>query len=106
MSKSKSPFNEKKRKKKQKQHKPSPFKSKIHLKDAIWSWRYLGGKVIIRSPEGKDHKTDHVKVLKKATGRDISWDELERADHKGYSSNYSIKPAMIRKIIETELVSS
>ena len=105
MGKSKSPFNEKKRKKKQKQRKPSPFKNKIHLKDAIWSWRYCGGDVIIRSPEGKDHKTDHVKVLKKATGVDVSWDTLERAEWKGYSQNYSVKPAMIRKIIETELVS-
>jgi len=101
MSKSKSPFNEKKKRRKP----PSPFKSKIHLKDSVWSWRMSGTTIIIRSPEGKDHKTNQREVLKKAIGVAVSWDTLERADWKGYSSNYSIKPAMIRKIIETELAS-
>ena len=91
-------------KEKKKWRKPSAFKSKIHLKDSVWSWRMSGTTIIIRSPEGQDHKTDQVEVLKKATGVTVSWDDLERADWKGYSAKYSIKPAMIRKIIETELV--
>jgi hypothetical protein len=91
--------------KEKKRRKPSAFKRKIHLKDgSIWSWRMSGTLIVIRSPEGVDHRTDQREVLKKVHGYEVSWDELERADWKGYSVRYAIEPSMIRKIIEEELV--
>lgn len=56
-----------------------------------------GGRIRIRDPEGNQFLTDQSKL----TG--VTWDELERAQYKGYSGRYSILPSTIRDYIEKNL---
>lgn len=75
---------------------PQPFKKKLHFPDGeVWSWRF-GNHVAIRTP---DNKKTYVVSLTEITG--WSWDDLERAEWKGYWPE--IGPQLIKDYITLHL---
>lgn len=75
----------------------SKLKRKVHIKNEEWTWQYNSGNIRIKSPEGFNYRITQSELM------GVSWDELERAYHKGYANVYSVTPSVIKKYIENNL---
>ena len=83
----------------QKTKKLKPFGRKIHLGDAVWTYRIPGDEVVqIRNPELT--RTFRVRISSVAG---VTPMEVERARHKR-TDIANVTPAMVKKYIEKHLI--
>jgi len=85
-----------------KQTKKKPVKSlkrRLHIDGQIWTYEVKGSHARIRDPNGITHVVDQ-RIL---TG--MSWDELERAYHKGHSyDRRAMTPSKVKEYVINSLI--